>query len=87
MISGGDQCTKNMKFVGSEWIKRDDDTLKCVVHSAVILFETFLVVDFASQLGLGLHGMVRSTSTVIHVNEPDGSCTSLTGAHIEIGKD
>ena len=69
-----------MEFVGSERIKRDDGTSKCVVPSAVIPCETFPLFELASQLGLGVAGMVRSSSTEIHVYGSDGSCTSPSEA-------
>ena len=58
MMSGGDQNGKN--------VKRGDNTLKCMVHSAVILCETSPLFELASQVVLSLAGLVRSTSTENH---------------------
>ena len=58
---------KYVEFVGSERIKRGDDTLKCVVQSHLILCET--------------------SSTEIHVNDTDGSCTHPSEASLERVKD
>ena len=53
MMTGGVQSTKNLECVGSERIKRGDDTLKRVVQSTVIL---------CGQLGLCVAGEVRATT-------------------------
>ena len=52
MMTGGEQSTKNLECMGSDRIKRSDDTLKRVVQSTVILCETSPLLELARQLGL-----------------------------------
>ena len=63
MMSGGDQKGKHVEFVGAERTKRGDNTLKCVVQSAVILCKISPLFELASQRGLGVAGVERSMST------------------------
>ena len=60
MMSGGDQNGEN--------VKRGDNTLKCTVQSAAIPCGTSPLLELASQMVLCVAGVVRSTSTEIHVN-------------------
>ena len=43
MMLGGEQDGKNVELEGLEGAKKSDDTLKCVVQSAVILCEMWLL--------------------------------------------